>query len=205
MLNITAIDKKKSKVSLEDGETFALYRGELRRYGIEEGKELNETVVTEIYEEVLKKRARERSFYLLKSSDKTEGQIRTKLKQGYYPDVIIDDVIAFLKSYHYVDDFRYAQNYIYAYQGKKSLKIIRQELFAKGLSKTCVEEMMSELEMSEGKPDETKVIYDLLKKKRYCYGSDWKEQNKMIAFLLRKGFEMEDVLHCLKNPPEEEM
>ena len=49
------------------------------------------------------------------------------------------------------------------------------------------------------------MIYALLKKRRYQFeDADRKEQNREMGFLFRKGFEMEEILYCLKNPPEEE-
>ena len=47
------------------------------------------------------------------------------------------------------------------------------------------------------------MIYRLLEKKKYDYGqTDYKEKNKIMAFLVRKGFEMEDIQYCMKNPQE---
>lgn len=50
-----------------------------------------------ILKEVLFKRARERVLFLLKSSDKTEQELRRKLKDGGYPKEAADYAIDFLK------------------------------------------------------------------------------------------------------------
>ncbi len=76
--SITPVDKKKSKVFLEEGFAFVLYRGEVERFGIEEGKELEEAVYRRILDEVLLGRAKERALYLLKSSGKTESWMKKK-------------------------------------------------------------------------------------------------------------------------------
>ena len=48
------------------------------------------------------------------------------------------------------------------------------------------------------------MIYALLKKRKYPFkDADRKEQNREMGFLFRKGFEMEEILYCLKNPPKE--
>lgn len=204
IVSITAIDKKKSKIFTDQGDTFPLYQGEIRRYHLEEGGELSEQVLCGIYEEVLKKRVKERAMYLLKSMDKTENEIRTKLRQGGYPEQLVDYAVDFLKKYGYVDDWRYAQNYIRSYTGRKSRKMMVQSLLAKGLQKELIDEVLEEQDGSEGQ-DERGIIYELIKKKRYAYdGADWKEKNRVAGFLLRKGFQMEDVMYCLKNPPESE-
>ena len=74
-MEITAVeplDKRRSKIFLEEKIAFVLYRGELRTYQIEEGGELSEENYKQIVEEVLIKRAKERALYLLKDRDRTE-------------------------------------------------------------------------------------------------------------------------------------
>ena len=204
IVSITAIDKKKSRISTDQGDAFPLYQGEIRRYHMEEGGELSEEVFCEIYEEILKKRVKERAMYLLKSMDKTEYEIRTKLRQGGYPELLVDYAVDFLKKYRYVDDRRYARNYIRSYTGRKSRKMMVQSMLAKGIQKELVDEVIEE-QYGSGGQDEKEIIYELIRKKRYAYdGSDWKEKNRVAGFLMRKGFQMEDVMYCLKNPPESE-
>lgn len=202
---IAPIDKKRSRISFEQGEPFVLYNGEIRRYGIEAGEELPDRVILQIQEEILKKRVKERALYLLKSMDRTEDEIRTKLKKGYYNTELIDYAVDFLKEYGYIDDQRYAENYIRTYTGKKSRKNIQQTLYLKGISKETVEEAFEIFQEEIEEEGEKEMIYKLLKKRRYQFeGADGKEKNREMGFLLRKGFEMEDVLYCLKNRPEEE-
>ena len=101
---ITPLDKRRSKVILDEDFALALYNGEIKRYHIETGEELPEETYREIMEEILLKRAVERVCYLLKSSDKTEQELRKKLKDGYYPGEAIDYAIEFLKKHRYIND-----------------------------------------------------------------------------------------------------
>ena len=64
---IVSVDKQRCKVLFDSGFAFVLYRGEVERFGIEEGKELEEAVYRRILDEVLLGRAKERALYLLKS------------------------------------------------------------------------------------------------------------------------------------------
>ncbi|MDE7309315.1 MAG: RecX family transcriptional regulator [Lachnospiraceae bacterium] len=182
-----------------------LYNGEIRRFQIEAGKELSDKVFFQIQEEILKKRVKERALYLLKSMDRTEEEIRTKLKKGYYSTELISYAIDFLKEYSYIDDRRYAENYIRTCTGKKSRKNIQQGLYLKGISKEITEEVFEMFYDKTEDMGEKEMIYALLKKRRYQFeDADRKEQNREMGFLFRKGFEMEEILYCLKNPPEEE-
>lgn len=196
---VIPLDKKKYKITVEGGETFTLYRGELRRFQIESGAVLKEETLQQIYDEVLKKRVKERSLYLLKSMDRTEYEIAVKLRQGFYPQELIDYALDFLKKYGYVDDKRYIENYIHANSGRKSRRIIIQKLQQKGLSKELIESVQADMEEETSEHDETSMIYSLLEKKHYNPDCDYKEKNRIISFLLRRGFEMEDILSCMKK------
>ncbi|MDY5578059.1 MAG: regulatory protein RecX [Lachnospiraceae bacterium] len=200
---IIPIDKKKSKIVIAGMEPFSLYNGEIRRYGISEGDDLPESIYQNIVEEVLKKRVKERTLYLLKDRDRAENDIRMKLKRGYYPQEVIDYGIEFLKKYGYVDDRRYVENYIHENQRRKSRQLITQSLILKGISKDMIREVFDSMEETQQENQEQQMIYRLLEKKKYDYGqTDYKEKNKIMAFLVRKGFEMEDIQYCMKNPQE---
>ena len=71
---------------------------------------ISEELYERILKEVLLKRAQARSLYILKSMDKTEAQMRQKLKEGTYPEKVIEEVIGWLYGFHYLDDRRYAEN-----------------------------------------------------------------------------------------------
>lgn len=201
---IISIDKKRSRVFFEQEESIVLYNGEIRRFHMEAGRELKEEVFFQIQEEILKKRVKERALYLLKSMDRTEEEIRAKLKKGYYSTELIDYAICFLKEYNYIDDLRYAKNYIRTYTGKKSRKNIQQNLYLKGISKETAEEAFEIFYGETEDIGEKEMIYALLKKRKYPFkDADRKEQNRELGFLFRKGFEMEEILYCLKNPPKE--
>ena len=76
---ITPADKRRSKVFLDGSFAFVLYNGEIKRFHIEEGEELAQELYSQIMDEVLCRRARERMLHLLKSTSRTELEIRRKL------------------------------------------------------------------------------------------------------------------------------
>ena len=63
-------------------------------------------------QEVLPKRAKLRAMNLLQGREYTTSQLRTKLQQGYYPPEIIEQAIEYVAGFHYIDDLRYAVDYI---------------------------------------------------------------------------------------------
>ena len=93
IMAVTPFDKRRSKVLISEDFAFVLYNGEIRRYHIEEGAELTEERYRQILDEVLRKRARERAIYLLKEKDRTEAELTKKLREGFYPEEVIREVL----------------------------------------------------------------------------------------------------------------
>lgn len=198
VLSIVELDKKKKKIVLDNEECFALYYGEVRKYRIEEGIELEDSVYQEIVCEVLEKRARERMFYLLKDSDKTEKQIREKLASGYYPQTVIEATIAFGKKHHYIDDERYAENFIRGKGQQISRKELEYKLLQKGISKEICRNLYEGME-EEGTQEEA-VLERLLRKKNVNFSEiSQNERQKIYAYFLRKGFSYESIVKKVKE------
>lgn len=190
---IVPVDKRRSKVILDDDFTLVLYRGELRRYSMEEGSEITREVYEEIIREILCKRARERVLFLLKSSDKTEQELRRKLKEGYYPQEAIDYAIDFLKKHRFINDEDYARRYVEFNSRRKSERQIRFELQRKGLDKETVGDILKEQPV-----DEAAIVRDYIRKKRlFPEQMDAREKSKVMASLGRKGFSYEAVSRVL--------
>lgn len=211
VLSVTPLDKRRSKVLVDEGFAFVLYNGELRKYQIEQDRELPDRVYREILEEILKKRARERALYLLKASDKTEAEIRRKLREGFYPQEAIDSTLSFLQEYHLVDDLDYARRYIRTYSSSRSRKRIRFELMQKGLDKQQIGQLLEEEEVSEDSQIEA-----FLRRKGYkglvsreadegdedafctgCCERNQKERGRLIMALSRKGFSYEAICRVM--------
>ena len=147
--SILPVDKRKSKVFLEEGFAFVLYRGEVERFGIEEGKELEADVYQRILTEVLLGRAKERALYLLKSSGKTEAWMKKKLKEAGYPEEAVDYAMNFLKEYGFINDRAYAESYVRSYGNRKSRRQLVYELSQKGVSQEEISEAFSQNQVDD--------------------------------------------------------
>lgn len=194
--SIIPLDKRRSKVFLDEDFALALYKGEIRKYHLEEGAFLEPETYREILETILYKRARERVLYLLKGGDRTEADIRGKLKEGCYPQEAIDHAISFLKEYRYIDDERYARHYIESRGSRKSSRQISYDLQQKGLPRDVVSQLL------ENNPvKEEEQIEKFLKKKGYDKNRSTREEKAKIAAALgRKGFSFD----CIRKKMEED-
>ncbi|NLL92923.1 MAG: regulatory protein RecX [Clostridiales bacterium] len=192
--DIVKLDKKKSKIIFCDGSIIALYSSEIRKFDISVDSELDDDVLALIKKDILFKRGKERALYILKSSSKTKHQIISKLKDGYYPEDVIERIVAFLNEYSFIDDYEYATRYYNTYSGSKSIRAISMDLVKKGVDKSIISEIVDSVDVDR----ETEQIMKLLEKKHYTeHIDDYKEKNRIISYLLRRGYEYDKISSCL--------
>ena len=197
---IIALDKKRSKVYIDGEFAFVLYNGELRDYSVREGQELGETAYQEIFGTVLPKRAKLRAMNLLQKKDYTEKQLRDKLAEGLYPGEIVDEAIEYVKSYKYLNDDRFARDYITYHMETRSKTRIIQDLTGKGISKDELMPIIEELYVEDNGEAELDQIRKLLIKKHYDpETSDFKDKQKIMAFLMRKGYNLSDIRRAMED------
>ena len=185
IMAVTPFDKRRSKVLISEDFAFVLYNGEIRRYHIEEGAELTEERYRQILDEVLRKRARERAIYLLKEKDRTEAELTKKLREGFYPE----EVLELFKARHYIDDEEYGRRYLDNHSQKKSRRRLQYDLQRKGLDRDQIEELLEEIEV----PEEDQIREFLQKKGYDPEQTDQKEKGKLMMALARKGFAYEAI------------
>lgn len=195
---ITAISKSRYRVVLDEEKFFVLYSGELRRFRMEQGGEVTEDVYEQIVHEILPKRAKLRCMNLLKAKDYTRKQLEDKMKQGGYPDRVIEEALAYVESYGYINDGNYARNFIEYHIGTKSRRRIESDLQQKGIRKELISQTFDEL-LEEGlEIDEMAQIQKfLLKKNFHAKTATDKERQKMYGFLYRKGFRSDAISRAL--------
>ena len=192
---ISEISKSRSKVYIDGEFAFVLYKGELRLYHLQEGEEIEQKDYDAIVNTVLPKRAKLRAMNLLQKRTYTEKQLRDKLTEGFYPPEILEQAIAYVKSFHYLDDYQYALDYI-TYNGEhKSQRQLEQDLYRKGIARDIFQKAYTQWEELSGGQDEAEMIHKLLEKKKYRSDMDVKEKQKIYAFLLRKGYSAEKIRH----------
>ena len=199
-MKVTGIEpysKTKYKVSLDGKFAFVLYKGELSRFHIRKGEELSEETQQKIYSDVLLKRAKLRALHLLSDMDRTENALREKLRLGLYPQEIIDAAVEYVRSFGYLNDARYAENFVRSRQGMKSRREIRAQLLQKGVPSEMIEDAFEACGEEGGEAD---AIRRLLEKKRFdpvC--ADEREIQRLYGYLARKGFSYETVRQVIQN------
>lgn len=199
MMTVTKIEplsKTRYKVYLDGQFAFTLYKGELSRYHIAEESVIEDDIYDSLRLIVIK-RAKLRAMHLLSDMGRTESQLRTKLKQGGYEEDAVEAAIRYVKSFGYINDMEYARSFIDGRKDRKSKKELYAALLQKGVPAEIVEQVFEEADY--GEKDSRQAIEALMRKKSYNpETADVKEKQKMMGYLMRKGFSYQDVRNVLQ-------
>ena len=177
------------RVTLDDGESFLFSSLKAARLGFAEGKELSEDTYTQIMQS-LQSACMQRCGTLLGTRDYSVQRLRKKLSEAGYPPRVIDDAIHKLKEAGYLDDSRYAQNYVrYHLQDRSRLRIMR-DLAERGISDEDAEAAFEAVGEEEDTDSlQRQQIKRLLEKRGYHSDTaTYQERQKIMGFLHRKGY-----------------
>lgn len=197
---LISVDKKQILVITDDDIRFRLYKGEVRRFNVTAGMNIEETVLNEIFT-LQKKRCKERALYIVERADKTEKELRIKLESGDYPEEIVECTLEFLKRYDYINDYRYSCNYVRQKTVKYGMRKIKYELLSKGVSVETIDKVFAENET-----DSREVIRKILTGRRFDFSTnDRKQIDRQIRYLIGKGFSYEDISSVIKENQQDFM
>lgn len=205
-MKITKIytQKKEGRLNLDVDETFfcSVSVNTIASLNLYKDKEVSEEDLNRILKVELENRFFDRAFTLTSNRLKSKKQVLTYLKELSYKkkgkwfvseninfDEIFDKVINRLEKVGLLNDYEYARAFIQSRMNSKPRGIsqIKSELFLKGISKEIIENIFYEVS-----PDNEDLIEKVFRKKYKEKILDTKD-NKMVGYLLRKGFDWDDI------------
>ena len=196
VVSLTKLDKGKVKICLDNGTDFTLYKAEVAHFELEEDKELSQSAYEQILTDILIPRCKKRGLHLLEKQDRTEANLREKLLAGGYPEFVVDEAIAYIDSFGYIDDERMARSHIRFYQNSRSKRRIKQDLLHKGIDSEVIERCIEE----EYETDEVELAVIALQKRNYNFEeSTYEERNKAYRFLVSRGFSSDVISKVIHN------
>lgn len=188
---LTKITKTKTRVEIDYDKTLVLSDKDIRSYGLEENREIPDSVYAEMMKQ-LRSAALRKCGSLLSDMDCSSAALRDKLLRAGFPDEIALDAVSEMENAGYVSDRRYAANYIRYHLQEHGLSRIRMELLRKGISSSLIEEIILDMEDCGVEEQEKEQILRLLEKKHYnADTASPDETRKMTAYLMRRGFSAE--------------
>ena len=142
--------------------------------------------------------ARKKALALLEIRDRTTKELRERLLRCGYSREEAEDALRYAASLGYVDDLRYAENYILWRKDEKSQKKIFTDLYTKGISRETMEQAWEEA-AGDDHEESSMIEKEILKK--YPAGSSLtpKQMRSLQGSLARKGFRYEDITDALSR------
>ena len=200
--DLEPITKTKVKVFIDEEFAFVLTNAELAMLERSAGSASADALYTHITKELLLKHAKLKAMNLLKARDYTESGLRDKLKADFYPPFLIDEAIRYVKSYHYIDDARFIDNFCRLNKDTMSRQMLIFKLKQKGAPSELISEYMDSLE-TDSRPQLLRLI------KSKCGGSiretlaEAGKKQKLMGFLLRKGYTYSEIKEALRAAGED--
>ncbi len=148
-------------------------------------------------------KGKKRALRLLERKDYSRKELSDKLKKDGYAEELVEKIIKYIDSYHYLDDIRVAGSYIRSRMGYKSKRELEYMLKQKGISEEEIESAMEEnYKNDDNIPQEEVAIRKYLQKfhvdEDSFYDLSFEEKQKIAAKLYRKGFASEKIRKILQ-------
>ena len=161
----------------------------------------------QLSEEELYRHAVNRVLYILEHTDKSEADLRRKLKEAAYPEDIAERALEYVRNYHYIDDARFALNYVRMHAAVQSRRELSNKLLQKGISREDIDSAFAAYEEEQAElaarhaggddrdseeavlsTEEQAAVRALRKKLNGRTVLDDASKQKAVAYMYRKGF-----------------
>lgn len=200
---ITSIEpqkKHKDRVNIYlDGEYFcAMSLFASMKYGIKEGREIDEEKMSYIRSRGDVEVAIDKAMKHLSKSQKTEKEMTDFLLTKGFEQDTIDEVLSKLKEYSYIDDVKFATDYVRSYATREGEKKIYFSLRQKGIDEDIINDVLTNYEFDSSVP------VGLLSKYMQGKPRDIKNKQRAYRFLLSRGFDSDLVRSTIDQVFEEE-
>lgn len=218
---IERLGKTKISISCAFAEAFILTTKELKDYGLysfvmdilgekelvtDLNIELSDDTYSIIMNETVIPRGKRYALSLLSDRDYTVKGLREKLIGAGYSVEHQEIILQYILSFNYVDDVRYAVNYIRYKESSKTRRYIEEHLKQKGVSMADIKEAyeqvasIHELDGVDEKTIKMTALEKAMDKRLKPSDYDNKEKiTKVMQALIREGYNYSDVKEMLNK------
>lgn len=192
--NINQQVKRKDRYSIYvDGKyAFSLSEHELMMQGLYIGQEFNNVEFVKIKKTAVEDKAYMRALDLLARRPRSEWELKQYLKNKDYDNHTIVKILNMLNKRGLLNDKKFATVWI---ENRRLLKNVskrrlKQELQQKHISSHIISEVLTQDQV-----DEKEVLRQIIAKKQTQ--SRYEDQQKLMNYLLRQGFDYADIKESL--------
>lgn len=194
-------NKRRVAVFLDGAYAFALDAKTVTRLELAVGMELAPGEIERIVADDALGRAKEYAALLLSYRARTEKEMRDRLARKGFPPETIEAALARLRELRLLDDEQYARDFTRdrVTIGRKGRWNVRAELTRRGIARPVIEAALADA------PDELAVARELAQKyrDRHARLDPAKLENRLYAFLARRGFPADVIRRALDRPEED--
>ncbi|MCH8169632.1 MAG: regulatory protein RecX [Bacteroidetes bacterium] len=189
-------------VHLEDGEKLFLSKEVVLKNGLRKGDQISDDLSSFLIKENQLFFIKQRAYSYLGRRLHSRYELTTKLKSKGYESELINIVLNELEDKNYLNDCEFAD--AFARDKRKFRRFgsyrIKNELIKRRVNKEIIEQVISEV-FPEGN-DMEEAVYHINKKiknKTVDELDDKNLKNKLITFLIRKGFDFETAKNAIEE------
>ncbi|MBD3616146.1 MAG: RecX family transcriptional regulator [Gracilimonas sp.] len=167
----------------------------LTKLNLKKGVEITPSLFHQIEEAENQWAAREYFFRILSRRDHSRKELKDKAYKKGYSDSFVDEILDEFEQKEYIDDQKFARKYVtekFEFNNWGPYKI-RTQLFKKGISKQVTEQIIKEV-FGDDAIKESMLALVEKKKQRYRREPEEKRRKKVFDFLMRKGYDSENIL-----------
>jgi len=196
-------DQERCSLFLDGQFAFGLHMNLVADHGLRKGVQLDEERCRSLLSEDLYYKALKRCVDYLAYRPRSSSEIGQRLRELGVPDSTAEQVRERLNGLGYVNDERFARQWAASRQRSKGFgpRRLEMELIQKGISRDMAREAVNEICSEDDVHDQ---LTAQLAKARHRYrheGNERKQEQKIIGFLTRRGFELGAIRDALRVTP----
>lgn len=187
-------DEKNVSVYFDNGERLILSEDTFYNSGLRKGDEISEDRFSFFIEQNILYHIKQRALSFLARRFHSERELLIKLKSKSYEERLIKNVLNDLREKSFINDQVFANHFIEEKLKKKrwGKNKIKAALFSKGVSASIIDEGLKSF---DSEIDQNEAAFGLAQKKfeklKLRESDDRKLKQKLISFLLSRGFDYE--------------
>lgn len=202
---ITKIEKQKNNnkrysIFIDNQFAFGIDEIDLLYYKLKENEPLDNDKYNYILNKLLLKRAKDKALKYLGYKMRSKKQVIKKLEELDFPQNVINKVIKILEKYNYINDEEFAKAFI---KDKMNLKgygtfKISYDLKMLGIDEDIFKKYLYSEEFVKEEEKATSLLLKRLKGIS-IENIDYKEKQKLYAYLARRGFSYDSINKAFNN------
>lgn len=200
---ITEIKKYRAyyRIILDTGAEVRVAPAVLREHPLKTGQLFDEIDYIEKTSATAYKKAMERAVWLLSRRDYSEQALINKLKDGAFNLQTIRKVCDFLIAGHYLDDARFAENFIARRKSKSGSRKMEMDLRHKGIQRETAQAALEDINPEEEIESASKLAKKYISSKSL---EPLEAFDKCASYLARRGYSWDTVKAAYRMAQESE-